>query len=51
MVIVWLLEEFAFKLVTGITHTYSAIALVVLLGTRATIILLFAAAVGQLWFT
>lgn len=39
--IVWLLEEFAFKLVTGITHTYSAIALVVLLGTSATVILRF----------
>lgn len=40
-VIVWLLEEFAFKLVTGVTHRLSAIALVVLLATSATIILRF----------
>ena len=39
--IVWLLEEFGFKLVTGVTHRLSAIALVVLLATSATIILRF----------
>lgn len=39
--IVWLLEEFAFKSVTGITHSYSAIALIILLSTSATIILRF----------
>lgn len=39
--IVWLLEEFAFKLVTGVTHSYSAIALIILLSTSATIILRF----------
>ena len=39
--IVWLLEEFAFKLVTGVTHRLGAIALVVLLATSATTILRF----------
>ena len=39
--LVWLLKEFAFKSVTGVIHTYSAIALVVLLATSATIILRF----------
>jgi len=39
--IVWLLEEFAFKSVTDVTHSYSAIVLVVLLATSATIILRF----------
>ena len=39
--IVWLLEEFALKLVSGTTHSYSAIALVTLLFTSATVILRF----------
>ncbi len=39
--IVWLLEEFTFKLVISDTHGLSAIALVVLLATSATIILRF----------
>ena len=38
---VWLLEEFEIKLVFGATHSLSAIALVVLLATTATIILRF----------
>ena len=40
-ILVWLLEEFAFKSVTGVIHTYSAKSLVVLLATSATIILRF----------
>jgi cytochrome bd-type quinol oxidase subunit 2 len=40
-VIVWLLEVFAFKLVIVATHAYSAIALIILLSTTATIILRF----------
>lgn len=47
-IIVWLLEEFAFKLVIGATHGLSAIALVVLLATSATIILRFR---RRLWAT
>jgi cytochrome bd-type quinol oxidase subunit 2 len=39
--IVWLLEEFAFRSVTGVTHSLSAIALVVLLATSATVITRF----------
>ena len=39
--IVWLLEEFALKSVTGVTHGLNAVALVVLLATSATIILRF----------
>ncbi|PSB35051.1 DUF4079 family protein [Chlorogloea sp. CCALA 695] len=39
--IVWLLEEFALKLVSGATHGLSAIALVTLLFTSATVILRF----------
>ncbi len=39
--IVWLIEAFTFKLITGVTHSLSAIALVVLLATSATIILRF----------
>lgn len=39
--IVWLLEAFAFKSVTGVTHSLSAIALITLLSTSATIILRF----------
>lgn len=39
--IVWLLEEFALKLADGATHSLSAIALVTLLFTSATVILRF----------
>lgn len=39
--IVWLLEEFAFKSVTGVAHNYSAIALIIILSTSATIIIRF----------
>ena len=39
--IVWVLEVFALKLVSGATHGLSAIALVTLLFTSATIILRF----------
>ncbi len=45
---VWLLEVFTFKLVIGTTHSLSAIALVILLATSATIILRFR---RRLWAT
>lgn len=46
--IVWLLKEFALKLVSGATHGLSAIALVILLFTSATVILRFR---RRLWAT
>ena len=46
--IVWLLEEFAIKLADGATHSLSAIALVTLLFTSATVILRFR---RRLWAT
>ena len=45
---VWLLEEFALKLADGATHSLSAIALVTLLFSSATVILRFR---RRLWAT